>query len=172
LQRAASKARSAAEHNYNVKRLQAKAINKHAVFFAEPSEAITYHYELDLKPLYDSQDIVQLKVDPRISHQLTLNTDEYGNALQAVAVVYPRLNTFNDESLEQEAIDLINQVQSESHLVYTENHFIQVRVKIAIIIYCHYQARCALMSLRVFSQRIPAQLVSIILHLSNGNNLD
>jgi len=112
---------SAAYHNCDIKRLQPKANhlsarNDHAVFFVTESEAITYHYELDLKT-------PNISPDPRIAHTFNLNIDDYGNVLQAVAVVYPRLNLYQDTSLESDTVSLINQVQSELHIAYTENHF-------------------------------------------------
>ena len=39
---------STAYHNCHIRRLQPKAVNRHAVFLVAESEAITYHYELDL----------------------------------------------------------------------------------------------------------------------------
>ena len=40
---------SAATHNCNIQRLQPRGDNKHAVFLVTESEALTYHYELDLR---------------------------------------------------------------------------------------------------------------------------
>ena len=76
------------------------------------SEAITYHYELDLRPETD-------RPDPRIAHTLNLATDEYGNVLQSVAVVYPRLGRYQDESLSPEEhpriVERVRNVQREMH---------------------------------------------------------
>ena len=55
----------------------ARGGNRHAVFFAHPREALSYHYERN-------------PVDPRISHALTLEVDEFGNVLKSVAVGYGR----------------------------------------------------------------------------------
>jgi hypothetical protein len=41
---------SAATHNCHIRRLQPRDGNRHAVFMVTESEAITYHYELDLRP--------------------------------------------------------------------------------------------------------------------------
>ncbi|GAB7088929.1 SpvB/TcaC N-terminal domain-containing protein [Marinifilum fragile] len=65
------------EKNMRVKLLQAKGQNKHAVFLPINNEAISYHYERDAN-------------DPRIAHTLTLNTDDYGNVLDAFSIAYPR----------------------------------------------------------------------------------
>ena len=62
------------------------------MFLVTESEAITYHYELDLRA-------ETLTPDPRIAHTLNLQVDEYGNVLQSVAVVYPRLGRHADATL-------------------------------------------------------------------------
>ncbi len=41
---------SAADHNCHIRRLQPQGANRHAVFLVTESEALTYHYELDLRP--------------------------------------------------------------------------------------------------------------------------
>ncbi len=80
---------STAYHNCHIQRLQPRAENQHAVFHVTESEAITYHYELDLRP-------ATVTPDPRIAHTLNLSVDEYGNIQQSVAVVYPRLGKYTD----------------------------------------------------------------------------
>ena len=108
---------STAYHNSNIKRLQPQGGNRHAVFLVTESEAITYHYELDLRPPAASP-------DPRIAHTLNLRFDAYGRALQTVAVVYPRLVPHADPANTlQGALALIRQVQSERHLAYTETRY-------------------------------------------------
>ncbi|MEQ9238013.1 SpvB/TcaC N-terminal domain-containing protein [Coleofasciculus sp. E2-BRE-01] len=106
---------STAFHNCHIRRLQAQGDNRHAVFWVTESEAITYHYELDLQA-------GSLQPDPRIAHTLNLRIDDYGNVLESVAVAYPRRGQEEDETLPEGAEALINQVQQERHLVYTENH--------------------------------------------------
>jgi len=112
---------SAACHNCHIRLLQAMAANRHAVFLVAESEATTYHYELDLKP-------TTLRPDPRVAHTLNLTYDDYGNVLQSVAVVYPRLDLFkNDTSLAAglvtDTLNLIDAVQQETHLAYTETRY-------------------------------------------------
>src|SRR5262249_44419009 len=107
---------SAAYHTCHIHRVQPKAANQHAVFHVTESEAITYHYELDLHP-------EQLTPDPRIAHTLNVSIDEYGNIQQSVAVVYPRLGTYVDAALRDGAQELIQQVQSELHLAYSETRY-------------------------------------------------
>ncbi len=109
---------SSAYHNCHVRQLQPQAENRHAVFLAIESEAITYNYELDLRQS-------TLTPDPRIAHTLNLRFDDYGRARQTVAVVYPRLDPYSDptNTLKAEELALIHKVQSERHLAYTETHF-------------------------------------------------
>lgn len=106
---------STAFHNCNIQMLQAQGINRHGVFLVTESEAITYQYDLDL-----TAEI--LTPDPRISHSLNLNIDEFGNVLQSVAIVYPRFGKHLDNSLDAQTIELIHEVQAEPHLAYSENH--------------------------------------------------
>jgi len=107
---------STAFHNCHIQRLQPRGINRHAVFLVTESEAITYHYELDLQT-------ASLQPDPRIAHTLNLQIDEYGNVLESLAVAYPRIGQQENATLPEGTEALINQVQQERHLVYTENHF-------------------------------------------------
>ena len=51
--------------------------NLHAVLYACPRETLTFSYERGA-------------ADPRVSHELTLETDAYGNVLRAVSAGYPR----------------------------------------------------------------------------------
>ncbi|AOY57284.1 insecticidal toxin complex protein, TcdB family [Desulfococcus multivorans] len=107
---------STAYHNCHIRRLQPKALNPHAVFLVAESEAITYHYELDLKQGTP-------RPDPRIAHTLNLKFDEYGNVLQSAAVVYPRIGEFEDNTLKADEITLIRNAQQERHLAYTETRY-------------------------------------------------
>ncbi|TET88622.1 MAG: toxin, partial [Desulfobacteraceae bacterium] len=65
------------EQNFTIKCLQGKADNRHAVFFTHAQEAINYHYERNPE-------------DPRTSHALTLEVDNYGNVLKSLAIAYGR----------------------------------------------------------------------------------
>jgi RHS repeat-associated protein len=115
---------STAYHNCRIRRLQPKTRNANAVFLVTESEAITCHYELDIR----KEQLLQLNPDPRITHTLNLQFDEYANVLQAVAIAYPRFGTFeNDVNLAKglsEALSLIKQVQKEeTHLAYSETRY-------------------------------------------------
>jgi len=107
---------STAYHNCHIQQLQAHGNNPHAVFLVTESEAITYQYEQDLKT--DT-----LTPDPRIAHTLNLNIDQYGHVLQSVAVVYPRIGQHKDDSLSEKNRQLIRDVQTETHIAYTETRY-------------------------------------------------
>lgn len=116
---------STAYHNCHIRHLQPRDVNRHAVFLVAESEAITYHYELDVRPDIRADQPPTLKADPdpRISHTLNLQYDEYGNVLQSVAVAYPRVRQFQDNSVPADALPLIQGVQKEPHLAYSETHY-------------------------------------------------
>jgi RHS repeat-associated protein len=65
------------ERNYEVRRLQPAHQGTHGVFFAHPREAIETHSERNPS-------------DPRISHELTLEVDDYGTVRRSAAIGYPR----------------------------------------------------------------------------------
>src|SRR6185436_836210 len=98
----------------------------HAVFQVTESEALSYHYELDLRPVTfpdDPQNIPSLTPDPRVAHTLSLSTDEIGNVLQSIAVGYRRVQPFSDPEFPQDQVNLIRSVQAEQHLTYTEARY-------------------------------------------------
>ena len=65
------------EQNFTVECLQKQAINRYAVFFTHPREALSYHYERNPD-------------DPRVGHAMTLEVDDYGNVLKSLAIAYGR----------------------------------------------------------------------------------
>ncbi|MBE7170548.1 MAG: hypothetical protein INR73_08155 [Williamsia sp.] len=107
---------SSAHHNCHIQLLQPQQENAHAVFLTTESEAITYNYELDLSA-------IEIVPDPRIAHTLNLQTDETGNVLQAIEIVYPRIGRHADAALPAGAEDLVAQVQKGSHVKYTVNAY-------------------------------------------------
>jgi len=70
---------SVSERNYEIRWLQPRQDEQYGVFFTHQSETIDYYYERNPE-------------DPRISHQMTLAVDAFGNVTQSAAVVYPRRN--------------------------------------------------------------------------------
>jgi RHS repeat-associated protein len=101
--------------NGNVRCLQRRGDNRHAVFLVTDSEVLTYNYELDLRG------DAMLQPDPRIGHSLNLRNDEYGNPQQLLAVSYGRWEPGDHTGLPRG--DLINQVQSERHIAYSETRY-------------------------------------------------
>jgi len=68
-------------NTYTVKELQPQTENvRHAVFLTTPKESLSYHYERNPQ-------------DPRISHNITVETDHYGNITKSLSIGYPRRNT-------------------------------------------------------------------------------
>ncbi|MEO8173884.1 MAG: SpvB/TcaC N-terminal domain-containing protein, partial [Sediminibacterium sp.] len=107
---------STACSNCHIKLLQPKSENPHAVFLTTGSETITYNYELNLR----QEEII---IDPRIAHTLNLQTDEFGNVIEAMAVVYPRIGRHADDSLPEGAEELIAAMQKQQHISYSVNAF-------------------------------------------------
>jgi len=102
--------------NCKINVVQPKGQNDFAVFFATESEAITYHYELDLlQPL--------IHPDPRITHTFNLKNDVYGNPLESLVATYPRIGVYEEDGLSDETLALISEVQKESLHVFSENKF-------------------------------------------------
>ncbi len=96
------------EGNYTIKQLQPRGDNKHAVFFVYPLETIDFHYERKLV------DVGGNKLDdPRVSHQITLKVDDFGNVERSVAIGYPRRD-----------IPGRKPEQEETHITFTVNSFI------------------------------------------------
>ena len=68
---------SVSERNYELKWLQPRQDEQYAVFFTHPRETIDYHYERN-------------PAEPRISHQMMLEVDRFGNVKKSAAIAYPR----------------------------------------------------------------------------------
>jgi RHS repeat-associated protein len=92
-----------AEQNFSVACLQRRGGNRHAVYLSRPRESLTYHYERN-------------RSDPRVSHSVTLELDDFGNVLKSVAVGYgrrqpdPRLPLVEDRN-----------EQTRTRVTYTES---------------------------------------------------
>ncbi|MDX2417032.1 MAG: toxin TcdB middle/N-terminal domain-containing protein, partial [Xanthomonadales bacterium] len=92
-----------------IKSIQPKAENQYAVFQVINSESLSL--QLDRHP-----------EDPRISHNLVLQTDDYGNPLLSATVGYPR--QIEDLTLPEE----VRSAQGNTHIVisqaeYTDDQF-------------------------------------------------
>ena len=103
-----------AESNFTITLLQPRHHTLHAVFFTHPREALTFHYE---RKLYDVDGARH--ADPRVTHNLTLEVDEYGNVLKSAAAGYGR--RFADPS--PLLTDADRAKQRQILLTFTENRF-------------------------------------------------
>jgi YD repeat-containing protein len=92
------------ERNYTVKRVQPLENNRHGVFFVHAREAVADHYE-------------RIPADPRVSHQLVLEVDAFGNVLKSAAVVYPR------RSPDGELPEVVQAEQAKLTISYSETDF-------------------------------------------------
>jgi RHS repeat-associated protein len=82
---AASRPYSVTERNHTVELLQPRVGNRHAVFLAHPRETVDLQYERTLYEV-DGRQVP----DPRVTHALVLDVDEFGNVLESVAAAYGR----------------------------------------------------------------------------------
>ena len=112
---------SVTEQNFTVRKLQLKGDQRHGVFFTHPREVINYHYERN-------------PVDPRISHAITLDVDDYGNVLREAAIAYGRrqkivaINRLGRKQVTPNPklakLDPLDQArQTQAHITFTENQF-------------------------------------------------
>jgi RHS repeat-associated protein len=90
------------EQNFAVRCLQNLGENRHAVFLTHAREAISYNYERN-------------PADPRISHALTLEVDDFGNVLRSAAIGYGRRQPDPSLSPADQA------KQAQILITYTEN---------------------------------------------------
>ncbi|MGD9846993.1 MAG: toxin TcdB middle/C-terminal domain-containing protein, partial [Variibacter sp.] len=95
---------SVSEQNFGVELVQAQGRQRHAVFLVHARESIGFNYE-------------RMPDDPRISHNLVLETNAYGMTLKSAAVGYPRRAPDPSLAPRDQA------QQAELHVVYTENDF-------------------------------------------------
>jgi RHS repeat-associated protein len=113
-QEASSRPYTVTERNYTIRPFQRKWLNRHAVFFTHTREALSFNYERTLYQIDDCQ-----RADPRVSHGVTLEVDEYGNVLKSVAIGYGR--RFPDSSPLLTEAD--RKSQAQILLTLTENTY-------------------------------------------------
>jgi RHS repeat-associated protein len=92
------------EQNFTVQRVQPAADNRHAVFFTHPREALAYHYE-------------RAPSDPRVSHELTIDVDDFGNPRQAVKIGYGRRAPDSSLRTDDQA------VQAQTFVIFSEHGY-------------------------------------------------
>jgi RHS repeat-associated protein len=73
------------ERNYAVQLLQPRGDQPHAVCFTRSAETVNAHYE---RRTYTVED--QPVTDPRVTHELVIDCDAYGNVLTGATVAYGR----------------------------------------------------------------------------------
>ncbi|WP_375758782.1 SpvB/TcaC N-terminal domain-containing protein [Corallococcus exercitus] len=113
------------ERNYGVRCLQGRGGNRHAVFLKHAGEVIGYSYERTRVPVLGGQLVdeamaatnpsVERLLDPRVSHSLTLEVDDFGNVLKSATVGYGR--RFSAPSLPLP----VREEQSRTYVTCTEN---------------------------------------------------
>jgi RHS repeat-associated protein len=89
------------EYSYQLRRLQPRLSQRHSVFCANQTEALAYHYERNPS-------------NPRVSHEFTLEVDEFGNPTKTAAVAYPRRSPSGGQPI-------VTPEQSRLLITYTEN---------------------------------------------------
>ena len=113
------------ESSFAVELLQPMAGQPHAVCLARPRETVTAHYERRLYDIEGADGTVTALADPRVSHELTLDVDGFGNVLRGVAVAYGR--RYPDADLDPRlpgwAVDAVTASQTSTHAVVTVNGF-------------------------------------------------
>jgi RHS repeat-associated protein len=73
------------ESNSTIRMFQPRGCNLHGVFFAHARGAVTLNYE---RKLYEVGET--LRADPRVTHAVTLEVDDYGNVLKSASLAYGR----------------------------------------------------------------------------------
>ena len=94
------------EQNFTVRRLQRKGKNRHGIFFTHPRETFSFHYEREAS-------------DPRVSHQITLKVDNYGNVERSLALGYARRSAPDADPETGADLD----PQRKLHVTLSENTF-------------------------------------------------
>lgn len=93
------------ESRYRVIQIQPQEGNHHGVYFSHQRESLSYHYERN-------------PTDPRISHSMTLEVDEFGNPIRTIAIGYGRRQP--DPGLPTQAD---RDKQTQISITYTENGY-------------------------------------------------
>ncbi|WP_211441355.1 SpvB/TcaC N-terminal domain-containing protein [Collimonas humicola] len=102
------------ENNYTIRILQRRQVNRYAVFFTHAREAVSFHYE---RKLYATD--AGRRADPRVTHEVTLATDDFGNVLKSVAIAYGR--RFPEPS--PLLLESDRKLQSQSLITLSENSY-------------------------------------------------
>jgi RHS repeat-associated protein len=100
------------ETNFSVLRVQGFGSNLHAVFHTKARESITYHYE-------------RQPADPRVTHEFTLETDDFGNLLRSATVAYPRRPGYPEPepTLSLQFRSMLRQDQTRLHATASQHRY-------------------------------------------------
>jgi RHS repeat-associated protein len=90
---------SVTETNLTVRLIQPRGPNRHAVLFTHAREQLSFAYE---RKLYEIEGC--LRADPRVSHNVALEVDDYGNVLKSVAIAYGRRLASNGHDFQQRTL--------------------------------------------------------------------
>jgi RHS repeat-associated protein len=103
---------SVTEQNFTIEFLQPMGVNLHAVFYSHPRESVSFHYERN-------------PADPRVTHELTLEVDSFGNVLRSVSVGYPRRSGYAppEPTLSGTMQSMLAYDQGRLHILSTRNQF-------------------------------------------------
>lgn len=96
------------DSNYTIVPLQPKGENRYASFLAQTRETINYHYER-------TYDIITATADPRISHSVVLETDQYGHVRKSIQIVYARRGSGSNVFQEQQTLHIIASLTDVHH---------------------------------------------------------
>jgi RHS repeat-associated protein len=105
------------ESRYRVRALQPPLEEAHGVYFTTPSQSMAYHYERNL-------------ADPRITHDMTLEVDAFGNVLKAAAIAYPRRQPATGEHPEEQRKTLVTYTENRVTNKVNQPHWYRVGVPI------------------------------------------
>jgi RHS repeat-associated protein len=100
------------EQNFTLELVQPQGPNRHAVFFAHPREKLTFNYE-------------RRPEDPRVTQELTLEVDAFGNVKRSVSISYPRRpgHPEPEPALSAAFRGMLAYDQARLHIAATENRF-------------------------------------------------
>ena len=102
------------ESNFTIRLLQPRGRNRHAVFLTHARESISINYERRLYTIDGCR-----RADPRVTHDLTLEVDDYGNIVKSASVGYGR--RFPDRT--SVLTDADHAKQTQLLLTFTENRY-------------------------------------------------
>lgn len=109
---AAANPYSVTESNFTVLCLQNRGANRHGVFFVHPRETMSLHYE-------------RAADDPRIAHDVVIETDPYGNVVRSVSIGYPRRSGYTppEPALPAATQAMLAYDQTRLHMRATEQQY-------------------------------------------------